>query len=151
MADDRSIDIKSIVRRFTESTDALDGLQERMKALTATAESLARTSTGVTEMSGQMRQFVGETSKITIMLRGATEKVQSAVEKAIGVLDGGDLSEVKSDLKQLKSMLEKQLKESQEELSKAQEESKRLLAELNEIKAKVAKLPEKVLRKHWEQ
>jgi chromosome segregation ATPase len=149
MADDRSIDIKSIVRRFTESTDALDSLQERMKALTATAESLARTSTGVTEMSGQMRQFVGESSKVTIMLRGATEKVQSAVEKAIGVLDGGDLSEVKSDLKQLKTILERQLKESQDELSKARDEIKRLNAELEDFRAKVSRLPQRVLSKHW--
>jgi predicted nucleic acid-binding Zn-ribbon protein len=120
-----------------------------MKALTATAESLARTSTGVTEMSGQMRQFVGESSKVTIMLRGATEKVQSAVEKAIGVLDGGDLSEVKSDLKQLKTILERQLKESQDELSKARDEIKRLNAELEDFRAKVSRLPQRVLSKHW--
>jgi predicted nucleic acid-binding Zn-ribbon protein len=120
-----------------------------MKALTATAESLARTSTGVTEMSGQMRQFVGESSKITIMLRGATEKVQSAVEKAVGVLDGGDLSEVKSDLKQLKSMLEKQLKESQDELVKAREEIKRINDELEDMRKKVSRLPARVLQKHW--
>lgn len=150
MSDDKSLELRSLVRRFTESTEALDGLNERMKSLAATTETLTRTNTGVSEMSGQMRRFVEEASSVTILLRGATEKVQSAVEKSVHVLDGGDLSEVKAEMRDIKALLEKQSKESQVELAKAKSEVARLTAELAQVQLKIANLPPKVKKKHWD-
>jgi chromosome segregation ATPase len=148
MSDDKSLELRSLVRRFTESTEALDGLNERMKSLSATAETLSRTNTGVSEMSGQMRRFVEEASSVTVLLRDATEKVQSAVEKSVHVLDGGDLREVKAELRGIKALLEKQSKESQAELAKANSEVARLTAELAQVQLKIANLPPKVRKKH---
>lgn len=150
MSDDKSLELRSLVRRFTESTEALDGLNERMKSLAATAETLSRTNTGVSEMSEQMRRFVEQASSVTILLRGATEKVQSAVEKSVHVLDGGDLSEVKAEMRDIKAFLEKQSKESQVELAKAKSEVARLTAELAQVQLKIANLPPKVKKKHWD-
>jgi multidrug resistance efflux pump len=150
MSDDKSLELRSLVRRFTESTEALDGLNERMKSLSATAETLTRTNTGVSEMSGQMRRFVEEASRVAILLRGATEKVQSAVEKSVHLLDGGDLSEVKAEMRDIKALLEKQSKESQAELTKANSEVARLTAELAQVQLKIANLPPKVKKKHWD-
>lgn len=150
MSDDKSLELRSLVRRFTESTEALDGLNERMKSLSATAETLTRTNTGVSEMSGQMRRFVEEASRVAILLRGATEKVQSAVEKSVHLLDGGDLSQVKAEMRDIKALLEKQSKESQAELAKANSEVARLTAELAQVQLKIANLPPKVKKKHWD-
>lgn len=150
MSDDKSLELRSLVRRFTESTEALDGLNERMKSLSATAETLTRTNTGVSEMSGQMRRFVEEASSVAILLRGATEKVQSAVEKSVHLLDGGDLSEVKAEIRDIKALLEKQTNESQAELAKANSEVARLTGELAQVQLKIANLPPKVKKKHWD-
>jgi hypothetical protein len=149
MADDKSIDIKSIVKRFSESSDALDGLKEQMSALTATAESLSKMSAGTSEMVGQMRNFVSEASRVTVMLKGATEKVQSAVERAVGALDGGGVADIKSDLRQVRELLEQQLKATQVELAKVREEARLATVELANLTVKISKLPDKVKRKYW--
>ena len=150
MSEDKSLELRSLVRRFTESTEALDGLNQRMNSLSATSETLTRTNTGVTEMSGQMRKFVEEASRVAILLRGATEKVQSAVEKSVQLLDGGDLSEVKAAMSDIKVLLEKQTGEAQVKLAKANSEVARLTAELAQVQLKIANLPPKVKKKHWD-
>lgn len=150
MSDDKSLELRSLVRRFTESTEALDGLNERMKSLSTTAETLTRTNTGVTEMSGQMRNFVEEASRVALLLRSATEKVQDAVEKSVHLLDGGDLSEVKAAISDIKVLLDKQTGEAQVELTKANSEVARLTAELAHVQLKIANLPPKVKKKHWD-
>jgi len=150
MSDEKSLELRSLVRRFTESTEALDGLNERMKSLSATAEILTRTNTNVSEMSVQMQRFVEEASRVAILLHGATEKVQSAVERSVHLLDGGDLSEVKAEMRDIKALLEKQSKESQAELAKANSEVARLTAELAQVQLKIANLPPKVKKKHWD-
>jgi len=150
MAEDKTLELKSLVRRFAESTEALDGLNERMKSLATTAETLTRTNTGVAEMSGQMRKFVEEVAKVAILLRNATEKVQSAAEKSVNLLDGGDLREVKATLTEIKSQLEKQAKESRFAVANASAEAARLSAELAGVERKIASLPPKIKKKYWD-
>lgn len=150
MAEDKTLELKSLVRRFAESTEALDGLNERMKSLSTTAETLTRTNTGVAEMSGQMRKFVEEVAKVAILLRNATEKVQSAAEKSVNLLDGGDLREVKAALTEIKSQLEKQAKQSQFAVANASAEAARLSTELAVVERKIASLPPKIKKKYWD-
>lgn len=150
MAEDKTLELKSLVRRFAESTEALDGLSERMKSLSSTAETLTRTNTGVAEMSEQMRKFVEEVAKVAILLRGATEKVQSAAEKSINLLDGGDLREVKAAMNEIKSLLEKQAEGNQFKLAKASAEAARLSAELASVERKIASLPPRIKKKYWD-
>jgi hypothetical protein len=121
-----------------------------MNSLSATSETLTRTNTGVTEMSGQMRKFVEEASRVAILLRGATEKVQSAVEKSVQLLDGGDLSEVKAAMSDIKVLLEKQTGEAQVKLAKANSEVARLTVELAQVQLKFANRPPMVKKKHWD-
>lgn len=150
MAEDKALELKSLVRRFTESTEALDGLNERMKSLSATAESLTRTNGNVTEMSAQMRKFVDEASRVAVLLRGATEKLQGAMERSVQLLDGGDLSDVKAAVRDIKSLLEAQAKQTQQELAKANAEISRLSSELAVVNGKIAKLPAKARKKYWD-
>lgn len=154
MADEKSLELRSLIRRFTDSTEALDGLNERMKSLSATAETLTRTNTGVSEMSEQMRKFVEETSRLVILLSGAIEKVQSAVEKSVNLLDGEDLSDVKKSLAQIQALLESQQAKTQVELEQAKVEVANLSAQLVTLQTntaiKLGNLPAKIKRKYWD-
>jgi multidrug resistance efflux pump len=157
MSDDKPLELRSIIRRFADSTEALDGLNERMKSLAATAETLAHTNAGVSEMAGQMRSFVEEASRVGVLLSGAIEKVQRVIEMSVHFLDGGDLSEVKAEMHNIKALLENQLRESQvelarvnSELAKRESEFARLAAQLAQVQVKLAKLPPRVKKKYWD-
>jgi archaellum component FlaC len=166
MAEEKGLELKTIVRRFADSTEALDGLNERMKSLSATSELLANTKASYADMTEQMRRFVHESSQVTSILRGASEKVQSVMEKAVHLLDGGDLGDLKSavrevktlmdlqlnqalsETRELKNMLETQINSTKAELEQARSEITRLKAELAAAESKIANLPSKVTKKY---
>ena len=152
--DDKGLDIKVVVQRFAQSTEALDKLGEKLSTLTSSSESIARANQSVTEVSQQIRKIVDEFSRMTGTMRDASNKVESAANAASQFLTQTDLSSISRGLDSILvalngkvSDLEAEVKALREASQTKDVEIKKLQGSLDLLKANINTIPEKQRRK----
>ena len=92
--DDKGLDIKVVVQRFAQSTEALEKLSEKLNSLTSSSESISRANQSVSEASLQIQKIVQEFSQMTGAMRDAGSKIENAANVASLFLSQTDLSTI---------------------------------------------------------
>lgn len=152
--DDKGLDIKVVVQRFAQSTEALDKLGEKLSSLTSSSESIAKANQSVTEVTQQFRKVVEEFSRMTGTMRDASNKVESAATVASQFLAQTDLSSISRGLDLILVALNGKVSDLEAEVRGLREASqskdieiKNLQGSLDLLKANINAIPEKQRRK----
>jgi uncharacterized coiled-coil protein SlyX len=152
--DDKGLDIKVVVQRFAQSTEALDKLGEKLSSLTSSSEAISQANQSVTEVAIQIRKIVDEFSRMTGTMRDASNKVENAATVASQFLAQTDLSSISRGLDSIQislngriSDLESQVRELSTTVQQRDSELAQTKAELAGLKSKINAVPEKQRKK----
>jgi predicted nucleic acid-binding Zn-ribbon protein len=152
--DDKGLDIKVVVQRFAQSTEALDKLGEKLSTLTSSSEAISKANQSVTEVTAQIRKIVDEFSRMTGTMRDASNKVENAATVASQFLAQTDLSSISRGLDSIQislngriSDLENQVEGLSEKLQSKDLELTQTKSELAGLKSRINAVPEKQRKK----
>ena len=154
MADDRGIDIKVVAQRFTQSTEALDQLAQKLSSLTSNNEAITRANQNVTQAANQIQKLVDELARLTTTMKDAGSKVEIASNTAAQFLSQTDLTSISRGLDLIHvslngkmADLDAQVRNLNESSHKKDLELSIARAELDLLKSKISAVPEKQRKK----
>lgn len=99
MSDDAGgLELRSVVQRFQDSTDALGQLRERLRILAETEDQQTSAAASIQGASDELRGQVTAMHAIVESLISAVNQTKSAMEAAAGLLDGSNIMALRSDV-----------------------------------------------------
>ena len=152
--DDKGLDIKVVVQRFAQSTEALDKLSEKLASLTSSSESMTRANDSVNQASVNIQKVVDEFLRLSATMRDAGNKVEEAATTASRFLSQTDLSSIERGLDSVLGLLNKKISDLEIEVQnlansshKKELELAATRSELQALKNKWNAVPEKQRKK----
>lgn len=85
------LEFDEVVRRFSESTEALAGVREQLKVLAELRESEEKANASLQESAGQVAQFAAEAERVLKGLEDAQARVAEVLKIGADLLDGTEL------------------------------------------------------------
>lgn len=159
MSDDSaSLELRSVVQRFNDSTEVLGQLRERLRSLAEAEDSQAASAESLDDASEHLRSFTTQIEQSTATLQAAVDETRAAMAVAREFLEGTDLKAVRGDLSQLERVvaagngaLEVSVARIVELLERevvgAKGEASHAVLARQQLEAKIAAIPEKTRRK----
>jgi len=147
MADERNLELKSIIAKFNQSSSALDSLTEKLGAISSASTEITRAEAGITESHLQARRMVDEVKSISVELRRATLAVESALESVATFLHGTELNAMRMGIEKVSNALDNQISDLNKKLEVKNISEKTMMEQLSILQAKVNAVPEKVKKK----
>lgn len=147
MADERNLELKSIIAKFNQSSSALDSLTERLTALSSSSAEISRAEAGITESHLQVRRMADEVKSISVELKRANSAVENALQSVASFLHGTELGTMRQGIEKIANSLDIQIKDLTEKLEAKSAAEKDLTAQVSELTAKLNAVPEKVQKK----
>lgn len=168
MSDEPSLELRSVVQRFKESSTALEELQERLRALALAEEQQSRVATALDGTAETVARFAVSADAATSTLQEAITKATDALSAASSFLAGTDLSALNSvvhemervlgdlaaritvqaeDIDGLHKSIERIELAITTESQNARQEASEAKRELTELQSKIGSLPDRVRRK----
>ena len=102
---DESINIGSVVRRFDDSTKALNELQETIQTLGAAQETQGRITDSIEGAASELSAFVAQVSETAASARESNSLLVQALGEAEKFLERTDLSQMQSQIQGLEEQL----------------------------------------------
>jgi len=147
MADEKNLELKSVIVKFNQSSSALDALTERLGALNDANNEISRAEQGISESHRQVKRVADEVTALSKELRIANSMVRQAMESVASFLNATELGAMKQGIDQILTSVNSQ----NEDLSKMVADGVKVEAELNSqiaaLKAKIDAVPEKLKKK----
>lgn len=147
MADDKSLELKSVIAKFNQSSSALDSLTERLSALSNASVEIARAEKGITESSQQIKRVADEITGVSIELRNANVAVKSAIESVAAFLNETELGAMKKGIDQIYVAIIDQLVTLTNKLDVKVQGENNLKTQISGLQAKIDVVPEKFKKK----
>jgi hypothetical protein len=147
MADDRTLELKSIIAKFNQSSTTLDELSEKLATLSSVAQESSKAQTGISEAHIQVRRVADEVGNVVQELRRANIGVQSALESVATFLNGTNLDIMQQSINQISDGVQEQIRGLIQKLEERTNAERALIEEVAVLKAKVSAVPEKVQKK----
>ena len=147
MADERNLELKSIIAKFNQSSSALDSLTERLTALSSSSAEISRAEAGITESHLQVRRMADEVKSISIELKRANSAVENALQSVASFLHGTELGTMRQGIEKIVNSLDVQIKDLTEKLDAKTANEKILTEQMSAQLAKINAVPEKVQKK----
>jgi len=151
---DDAINIQSVARRFDESTNALNELQETIRALGTAQETQGRAAESIEGLTSQLLEFINQVSEVCGNVNEANVAVVQTLGEAQSFLEGADLSQMQSQVQGLEEqvakiveILEGSLQEAHGVASVAEKAREEAESEAQALQTRIDSLPEKVRRK----
>jgi hypothetical protein len=149
-----AMDLRSVVQRFSDSSEALEQLRERLRRLAEAEDAQVDAADSINEARDQLRRLTGELENEIAVLSAATAETRSAMAAATEFLQGTDLKLIRDEITRLGSAQDdlrssnSQIAELLEhDLASARTEASQAVEARRQLEAKVAALPEKTRRK----
>ena len=147
MADEKNLELKSVIAKFNQSSSALDALTERLGALNDANNEISRAEQGISESHRQVKRVADEVTALSKELRIANSMVRQAMESVASFLNATELGAMKQGIDQILTSVNSQ----NQDLSKKVADGAKAEAELNSqiaaLKAKIDAVPEKLKKK----
>ena len=147
MADEKNLELKSVIAKFNQSSSALDALTERLGALNDANNEISRAEQGISESHRQVKRVADEVTALSKELRIANSMVRQAMESVASFLNATELGAMKQGIDQILTSVNSQ----NQDLSKKVADGVKAEAELNSqiaaLKAKIDAVPEKLKKK----
>ena len=147
MADDKSLELKSVISKFNQSSSALDSLTERLSALSNASVEIARAEKGITESNQQIKRVADEIRGVSIELRNANVAVKSAIESVAAFLNETELGVMKAGIDQINLAITDQLVALTNKLDVKVQNENNLKTQISGLQAKIDAVPEKFKKK----
>jgi hypothetical protein len=147
MADDRTLELKSIIAKFNQSSTTLDALSEKLATLSSVTQESSKAQTGITEAHIQVRRVADEVGNVVQELRRANIGVQSALESVATFLNGTNLDTMQQSINQISDGVQEQIRGLIQKLEDRTNAERALIEEVTVLKTKVSAVPEKVQKK----
>jgi 16S rRNA U516 pseudouridylate synthase RsuA-like enzyme len=147
MADDRTLELKSIIAKFNQSSTTLDELSEKLATLSSVTQESGKAQTGITEAHIQVRRVADEVGNVVQELRRANIGVQSALESVATFLNGTNLDTMQQSINQISDGVQEQIRSLIQKLEDRTNAERALIEEVTVLKTKVSAVPEKVQKK----
>ena len=147
MADEKNLELKSVIAKFNQSSSALDALTERLGALNDANNEISRAEQGISESHRQVKKVADEVTALSKELRIANSMVRQAMESVASFLNATELGAMKQGIDQILTSVNSQ----NQDLSKKVADGVKAEAELNSqiaaLKSKIDAVPEKLKKK----
>ena len=147
MADEKNLELKSVIAKFNQSSSALDALTERLSKLNDANNEISRAEQGISESHRQVKRVADEVTALSKELRIANSMVRQAMESVASFLNATELGAMKQGIDQILTSVNSQ----NQDLSKKVADGVKAEAELNSqiaaLKAKIDAVPEKLKKK----
>ena len=147
MADEKNLELKSVIAKFNQSSSALDALTERLGALNDANNEISRAEQGISESHRQVKKVADEVTALSKELRIANSMVRQAMESVASFLNATELGAMKQGIDQILTSVNSQ----NQDLSKKVADGAKAEAELNSqiaaLKSKIDAVPEKLKKK----
>jgi len=147
VADEKNLELKSVIAKFNQSSSALDALTERLSKLNDANNEISRAEQGISESHRQVKRVADEVTALSKELRIANSMVRQAMESVASFLNATELGAMKQGIDQILTSVNSQ----NQDLSKKVADGVKAEAELNSqiaaLKAKIDAVPEKLKKK----
>ena len=147
MADDRTLELKSIISKFNQSSTTLDALSEKLATLSSVTQESSKAQLGITEAHNQVRRVADEVANVVQELRRANIGVESSLESVATFLNGTNLGAMQQSINQINDGVQEQIRGLIQKLEDRTKAERALIEEVTVLKAKVSEVPEKVQKK----
>jgi len=147
VADEKNLELKSVIAKFNQSSSALDALTERLSKLNDANNEISRAEQGISESHRQVKRVADEVTALSKELRIANSMVRQAMESVASFLNATELGAMKQGIDQILTSVNSQ----NQDLSKKVADGVKAEAELNSqiaaLKSKIDAVPEKLKKK----
>jgi uncharacterized coiled-coil DUF342 family protein len=147
MSDDKNLELKSIIQKFSQSTSALDSLTEKISSLSRTSDEIGKSEAGISKSHLQIKRIADEIELLSKELKRANTAVEGALTSVATFLHGSELGGMKQGIDQIVGILTLQLTVTTDELKELRIKEQQVSSELSQLKGKVSGLPEKAKKK----
>lgn len=147
MADEKNLELKSVIAKFNQSSSALDSLTERLGALNSASAEISRAEQGISESHRQVKRVADEVTAVSVELRKANSLVKSAIESVASFLNATELGAMKQGIDQISLTMNGQLVELNHKLEAKAQNEKNLILQVSSLQAKIDSVPEKMKKK----
>ena len=101
MADEKNLELKSVIAKFNQSSSALDALTERLSKLNDANNEISRAEQGISESHRQVKRVADEVTALSKELRIANSMVRQAMESVASFLNATELGAMKQGIDQI--------------------------------------------------
>jgi uncharacterized phage infection (PIP) family protein YhgE len=147
MADERNLELKSIIAKFNQSSAALDSLTEKIEALASSSAEISRAEAGITESQLQVRRMADEIKLISTELKRANSAVETSLHSVASFLQSTELGAMQQGIEKIANSLDVQIKELTAKVEEKKVQETELTKEIALLNAKIDAVPEKLQRK----
>ena len=147
MADERALELKSVIAKFGQSAATLDALGEKLQALSSATDEITRAQSGITEAHIQVRRVAEEVGNVAQELRRANIGVQNALEAVATFLNGTELGAMQQSIARIADGVDEHIRSLTEKLDERSSSERALLEEVANLRSKVSAVPAKMQKK----
>jgi hypothetical protein len=148
------MDLRSVVQRFSESSEVLEQLRERLRRLAEAEDVQVNAADSISGARDQLLQLTAVLEKEIAALSAATVETRDAMTAATALLQGTDLKMIREEIARLMNAQD-DLRSSnsriaellEHDLLSARAEASEAIDARRQLEAKIASIPEKVRRK----
>ena len=147
MADEKNLELKSVIAKFNQSSSALDSLTERLGALNSASAEISRAEQGITESHLQIKRVADEVTAVSIELRKANSLVQVAIESVASFLNATELGAMKHGIDRILLAVSGQIEDLNKKITEKSKYEVELTSRIASLQAKIDSVPEKIKKK----
>jgi uncharacterized phage infection (PIP) family protein YhgE len=147
MADERNLELKSIIAKFNQSSTALDSLTEKIEALASSSAEISRAEAGITESQLQVRRMADEIKLISTELKRANSAVENSLHSVASFLQSTELGAMQQGIEKIANSLDVQIRELAAKVEEKKVQETELTNQIAVLNAKIDAVPEKLQKK----
>lgn len=147
MADEKNLELKSVIAKFNQSSSALDALTERLGALNDANNEISRAEQGISESHRQVKRVADEVTALSKELRIANSMVRQAMESVASFLNATELGAMKQGIDQILTSVNSQNQDLSKKVADGAKAEVELNSQIAALKAKIDAVPEKLKKK----
>lgn len=147
MADEKNLELKSVIAKFNQSSSALDSLTEKLAALNSASAEITRAEQGITESHLQVRRVADEVTAVSKELRNANSLVRQAIESVASFLNATELGAMKQGIDQISLAVSGQIDDLNKKMTEKVRHETELTSRIASLQAKIDSVPEKMKKK----
>ena len=147
MADEKNLELKSVIAKFNQSSSALDSLSERLAALNSASVEISRAEQGITESHQQFKRVADEVTAVSNELREANSLVRQAIESVGSFLNATELGAMKQGIDKISTAVSGQIEDLNKKVAEKTKTEIELNSQIAALQAKIDSIPEKMKKK----
>lgn len=148
MSDDKNLELKSIIQKFSQSTSALDSLTEKIGSLSRTSDEIGKSGAGISQSHLQIKRIADEIEVLSKELKRANTAVEGALTSVATFLHGTELGTMKQGVDRIEGILTLQLTATANDLRVLRIKEQETNSELLILKGKVKAMPDRAKNKY---